>query len=238
MKHIPCELCATRNLGLFCQLTVADQAMCNQHKTTNIYRTGQVLFYEGNRPVGVYCIFSGKVKLYKTGAGGRLQIVRLAGQGDLLGYRSLIADETYLATAEVLEEATICFIDKSTFFELLSRNRTLSMAMMQKIARELGEAETHVVDVVQKSTRERLAGLLLTLKETYGQDGPQGAEIGIELSREEMAEMIGTTQETVIRILSEMKSNGVIDVDGRVITIRKASSLKSLLSDSNGSNRS
>lgn len=229
MKHIPCELCAIRSLGLFCQLSVADQATCDQHKTTNIYRSGQVLFYEGNRPEGVYCVFSGKIKLYKTGTGGRLQIVRLAGQGDLLGYRSLIADETYLATAEVLEEATVCFIDKSTFFELLGRNRNLSMAMMQKIARELGLAETQVVDVVQKSTRERVAGLLLTLKEAYGKNGPQGVELGIELSREEMAEMIGTTQETVIRILSELRTSGIIEVNGRVITIRQDDALKSIL---------
>lgn len=219
MKQIPCQVCTSRSLGLFCQLSEQDQEMCNKHKTTNLYKSGQILFYEGNRPFGVYCVFSGKVKLYKTGFNGRLQIVRLAGVGDLLGYRSMLSEEPYSATAEAMEDAMVCFIDRATFFELMRRNTKLAMEMMKKLCRELKSAEDHVLDVAQKSTRERLAGLLLTLKETYGKPCADGTEIGIELSREEMAEMIGTTQETVIRLLSDFKDKGVLLIDGRHIVI-------------------
>lgn len=229
MKQIPCEICAMRSMGLFCHLSPADQGLCNQHKTVNVYKQGQILFYEGNHPLGVYCMFAGKIKLYKTGAGGRLQIVRLSEQGDLLGYRALLANEAYSATAEVLEEAIVCFVEKSTFFQILGQNSALSMAMMKKIAQELGQAENHIVDVAQKSTRERLAGLLMTLNEAYGKPCDGGTEIGIALSREDMAEMIGTTQETVIRLLSEFRTDGIIDVNGRAITLRQINLLKAMI---------
>jgi CRP-like cAMP-binding protein len=206
-------------MGLFCQLSEQDQETCNKHKTTNLYKAGQILFYEGNRAFGIYCVFSGKIKLYKTGFNGRLQIVRLAGTGDLLGYRSLLADEPYAATAEAMEDAMVCFVDRGTFFEMMRQNGKLAMEMMKKLCRELRSAEDHVLDVAQKSTRERLASLLLTLKETYGKPCSDGTEIGISLSREEMAEMIGTTQETVIRLLSDFKEKGVLMIDGRHIII-------------------
>jgi len=176
-------------------------------------------------------VFSGKLKLYKTGVNGRLQIVRLASAGDLLGYRSLISDEPYSATAEVIDEAMVCFIDKTTFFDVLRRNPQLALEMMKKLCRELREAEDHVMDVAQKSTRERMAALLLTLKEAYGSPILGGGfSLGIELSREEMAEMIGTTQETVIRLLSELRSQGVVEIVGRSITILKEKNLQSLIS--------
>src|SRR3989338_5009082 len=90
-----CQTCNSRLLGVLCDLNGQGVQECNEHKTANIYKKGQVIFYEGNQAFGLYCVFSGRVKLYKTGTDGRLQIVRIAGAGDLLGYRSLFSDEPY-----------------------------------------------------------------------------------------------------------------------------------------------
>lgn len=218
MHPLDCTHCASRLTGFFGDLTDSGVAQCNQH-TTNTYKAGQVLFYEGNRAFGIYCIYSGRVKLYKTGHGGRLQIVRLAGPGDLIGYRSLFAEESYSATAEAMEDAAVCFLEKSVFLPLLSKEPGLAMKMIRKLSGELRYAEDRMTDIAQKPVKERLAELLLLLKETYGKANNGGVEIGLSLSREEMAEMIGTTQETIIRLLSEFKARGFLQIDGRQIVI-------------------
>lgn len=214
-----CQTCTSRLLGVMCDLKGEGIQECDQHKTTNHYKKGQVIFYEGNQAYGLYCVFSGRVKIYKTGVDGRQQIVRIAGPGDLLGYRSLFADEPYHATAEALEEATICCIDKNAFFPVLARNPNLALNIIKKLSHELRAAEDLATSIAHRSVRERMAELLLMLKETYGKPGKKGILIGLHLSREELAEMIGITQETAIRLLSEFKSDGMIEVKERDITI-------------------
>ncbi len=220
-----CEACESRLLGVFCNLEGPALEEFNRNKTTNHYKKGQVIFYEGNQAFGVYCILSGRVKLYKTGVDGRQQIVRIAGPGDLLGYRSLFAGEPYHATAESLEEAVICFVDNNTFFPMLAANPKLTVSILKKLSKELRVAEDLATSIAQRSVRERMAELLLMLKQTYGKPTKRGIQIDLELSREEMAEMIGITQETAIRLLSEFKKDGMIDVRERAITILNTKAL-------------
>ena len=221
LARLDCKNCSSRVLGVLCNLDDKGVTECNEHKTTNAYKKGKVVFYEGNQAYGLYCVFSGRIKLYKTGVDGKQQIVRIAGPGDLLGYRSLFAQEPYHATAEALEEATICCIDKNAFFPVLAKNPTLAINIIKKLSKELRAAEDLATSIAQRSVRERMAELLLMLKETYGKPGKKGVRINLELSREEMAEMIGITQETAIRLLSEFKQDGLIDVQDRSITILK-----------------
>ncbi len=156
---------------------------------------------------------------------GRQQILRIAGPGDILGYRSLFADEPYHATAEVLEAAEICCIDKNAFFSVLSTNPSLSLSIIKKIAIELRNAETLATSIAQRPVRERMAELLLTLKQSYGRPVKKGVVIDLKLSREEMAEMIGVTQETAIRLLSDFRKEGMIEVREREITVVNTPSL-------------
>lgn len=222
---LDCQRCSSRLLGVLCNLDTKGIEECSQHKTTNQYKKGQVIFYEGNQAYGIYCVFAGRVKLYKTGVDGKQQIVRIAGPGDLLGYRSLFAGEPYHATGEALEEATICCIDKDAFFPMLSKNPQLSLGIIKKLAKELREAEDMATSIAHRSVRERMAELLLLLKETYGKEGKKGICIDLHLSREEMGEMIGITQETAIRLLSEFKKDGLIEVQDREITILNPNAL-------------
>ncbi|MDO8519157.1 MAG: Crp/Fnr family transcriptional regulator [Deltaproteobacteria bacterium] len=198
---------------------------CDRHKTTNTYKKGQVIFYEGNQAYGLYCIYAGRIKLFKTGVDGKQQIVRIAGPGDLLGYRSLFADEPYHATAEALEDAMICCIDRNSFFPVLAKNPALSLNIIKKLSKELRLAEDLATSIAQRSVRERMAELLLMLKETYGKPSKAGVRINLSLSREEMAEMIGITQETAIRLLSEFRQDGLISVHDREIVILKIDKL-------------
>ena len=220
-----CITCESRSFGVFCALDESGLEEFNRNKTTNTYKKSQIIFYEGNNAFGLYCIYSGRVKLYKTGTDGRQQIVRIAGPGDIVGYRSLFVDEPYHATAEALEDAVICCLDKNSFFPVLAKHPELALTIIKKLAAELRSAEDLATSIAQKSVRERMAELLLMLKETYGKPTKRGVLIDLELTREEMGEMIGMTQETAIRLLSEFKKDGFVDVQERSITILNSKAL-------------
>ena len=220
-----CQTCKVGLRSALCHLEEEGLKECDEHKTTHRYTKGQVIFYAGNRASGLYCIFSGCVKLFKSGVDGKEQTVQLLGPGELLGYRALLAAEPYSVTAEALEDAVICCVEKNSFFPLLLKNPELALDIIKKLSHELGMVEDLATSLATRSVRERMAELLLILKEAYGKPVAKGTHIELQLSREEMADMIGVTQETAIRLLSEFKKEGLIALAERDVTILNAATL-------------
>jgi len=190
----------------------------DEHKSCIPYKKGQIIFNEGNYPLGVYCINKGKVKLAHAGQDGKEQIVKLAKEGDVLGYRSMLSSERYNASAIALEDTQICFISKEVFFSLLRKNPTLSLEIIRMLALELRLTENRLTDIAQKPVRERMAEALLFLKETYGFER-DNATISVVLSREDIANLVGTATETAIRLLSEFKHDKIVVFVGKKIKI-------------------
>lgn len=217
--NIVCATCGSRKDSLFGNLCVENLESLSDGKSCVIYKKGQTLFYEGTRPMGLFCINSGKVKVYKMGSQGREQIVRLSSSGDFLGYRALLGEEFYSASATVLEDAAICFIPKSNFLELLRTNPAFFRSLTKSICHELGVMEEQMAMLAQKSVRERLATTLIMLKESYGIEGDESILIDIALSREDIANIVGTATETVIRLLSDFKSSNLIAFEGKKIRV-------------------
>lgn len=213
-----CEACRARLSNIFCSITDDEAHDMSIDKSSTYYKKGQLVFYEGNRPSGLYCINKGKIKLYQIGASGREQIVRLAKEGDVLGYRALISGEVYNASAAAIEDSLICFIPRKTFFDLLQVNSELSTRVMQLLSHDLKSAETRITGLAQKPVRERLAETLLMLQQFYGTE-KDGATINATLTREDMANIVGTATETAIRLLSEFKSEKLIDLEGKKIKV-------------------
>lgn len=178
-----------------------------------------MVFHEGGKPTGLYCINSGKIKIAKLGSDGKEQIVRLAKPGDLIGYRALMADSNYSASAVALEDAVICFIPRSQFLELISHNMEFTGGLMKLISNALGEAEERMVQMAYKPVRERLAEALLLLQKTYQEREEGGDPFTISISREDLASIVGTAKETTIRLLSDFKEEGLITAKGSSITI-------------------
>jgi CRP/FNR family transcriptional regulator len=147
-----------------------------------------------------------------------MQIVRMKKGGDLLGYRALFCGEKYNATAVAIEDTNLFFIPKDTVFEVLKVNHRLSMDMLKLLAHDLRAAENHLTELAQKPVRERLAKALLYLRETYGLEADQ-TTINVQLSREEIADLVGTATETAIRLLSEFRQEGIIELIGKKIGI-------------------
>lgn len=222
---IHCNSCKTRGQSIFCDLNEDFVEELNKIKVTNIYKPHQMVFYERNIPMGLYCVSKGKVKLYKTDIEGHQQILRLAGPGDVLGYRALLAGELYSASAQTIEEAELCFMEKRFFFKILESSPRIAFHVMELLSKNLRDAEEQVTNIVHKNIRERLAELFLVFRGKYGERVEKGTLLNIQLTREELAELVGTTQESVIRLISEFKKDGYIAVDGRAITLLNLNAL-------------
>ncbi len=215
-----CQHCPSQGKGVFCDLESSELDELSQHKVTNTYKKGQTLFVQGNHPFGLYCINSGNIKVTKTGADGKETIVRVAQGGDILGHRSLFTSDFYTATATALEETKVCFIDKKYILKVIEENPSVSLHVINKLSRDMGSAENRLSSLHQKNVRERLAELLLLLEQTHGEDIEEGRRLNIKLTREEMATMIGTANETLIRFISEFKDEGLIEQQGKIIILK------------------
>lgn len=181
------------------------------------FHKGEIAFDENENPNGVYFIEKGTMKLSKMGAYGKEQILRFIKDGDLVGYRSVLIGETFKAKAEAMTDVQATFVPKDIFLHLLEIDPKLSFAMLQKFAYELGESSNTITFLAQKTVRERLAEVLLLLEQKLGTD-PEGY-IKISLTREEIANLIGTATESAIRLISEFKQDHLIETEGRNIKI-------------------
>jgi len=222
-----CETCKSRLNSIFSVLSREDIEMLSLQKHCNYYMKGQTIFTEGSHPLGLFCINSGKVKISQSGFEGKEQIIRLAKDGDIIGYRALIGGENYSATATVIDDSKICLIPKNVFFGFLQSNVEITQRIMKLLAIDLREAENKITVLAQKPVIERLAEVLLMLKEYYGYEEDDSA-LNISITREEIANIVGTATETAIRILSDLKKEGIIDLEGKTIRILKNDSLVKL----------
>lgn len=213
-----CAHCGAREKSIFCNLDPENVALFNEVKSCVVYKKGQLLFSEGGYPLGVFCVNAGKIKLSRTGQDGKEQIVRLGKEGDVLGYRALLSGERYGASAVTLDDTTVCFVPRDAFFEAVKKSPGLSLEIIKALSVELGRAEQTITDLAQKPVRERLAEGLLFLKETYGFE-EDGATLAVVLSREDLANLVGTATETVIRLLSELKHDKIVASEGKKIRI-------------------
>lgn len=223
-----CSSCPSNEKGIFCSMDSEELMALSEHKVENTYKKGQTLFVEGNPPYGIYCVSHGNIKVTKMGENGKESIIRIATDGDVLGHRSLFTEHHYSATATALEDTHVCFIDKKYILKLVKDNPSVSVNLIGKLARDLGASENKVASFSQKNVREKLAELILLLKESHGQVENDRTKLCIKLTREEMASLIGTATETLIRVLSEFKEEGLIEQDGKTLFVKNESDLVNL----------
>jgi len=214
-----CQTCPSRGDSVFCDLVGEELAQLDAHKISNNYKKGQTLFFQGNPPFGIFCVNQGKIKISHTGQDGKESILRIASDGDILGHRSLFSEQYYSATATALEDCTVCFIDKKFILKEIEQCPSVAVNIISQLSKEVGVANDRIVAMSQKNVRERLAELLLVLKETFGKKVDGKWHLDIKLSREEMASMIGVANETLIRFISELKDEGFIEQKGKTIII-------------------
>ena len=147
---IDCANCKKRFTSVFCKVENDTMEQINEEKICTPYKKGQIIFHEGSRPLGIYCVNRGKIKLVKLGEDGKEQILRLIKPGDLMGYRALLSGDKYSASAVVLEEAGICFIPKELFMGVLQKDGVLSMEIMKLLSDDLRKAEVSITHFAKK----------------------------------------------------------------------------------------
>jgi CRP-like cAMP-binding protein len=216
--NIPlCGRCALETDSIFRHLSAEEVEMINFHKEFRQFRRGDILYQEGNRISGFYCINNGIIKVYKTGFDGKEQIIRFAKAGEIIAYRSVLSNEVACTSAEVIEDCKVCFIPSEILTSLIKTNPAFALELMKLACHELGEANSFITDIAQKTVRERLAEILLLLVHDFGLDDQNSLKIS--LTREELANIVGTATESVIRLLSEFKSDKLVELNGRKIKI-------------------
>ncbi|RKS13788.1 Crp/Fnr family transcriptional regulator [Flavobacterium sp. 120] len=221
-----CEQCIVREFSSLKALTKEELLKLSDCKTSHIIKKGEVIFEEGENVNGIYCIKDGVCKLTKLSANGKDHIVKLVTKGELLGQRSMISDEPVNLSAVALEDMQVCFIPKSEVMGYFDKNNQFSMNVMKTICGDLKEADGHMVNLAQKTVKERLAETLLYLHNTFGKN--EDNSLKIQLSRDELASIIGTATESCIRLLSDFNKLGLIELNGKKITLKDINKLKKL----------
>ncbi len=221
-----CDKCVIRDLNSLHTIPSEELSNINNNKKTIHFKKGESIFSEGNTLKGIYCLRNGKCKLSKLAPNGKEQIVRFIKRGELVGHRSVISNTIAHLTVTALEDMDVCFIPKQDVIDLFKKNSDFSMEVTKSICDDLDEANTAIANLAQKNVRERLAESLLFFERIFGVDSE--GFISVTLTREEIANAIGTATESTIRLLSEFKKEGHIILQGKRIKLEDKIKLQHL----------
>lgn len=191
------------------------------------FKKNQIIYAEGEAPEYLWCLLKGKVKKYKEGVGGRVQILRLIRPVQYFGYRAYFAQEPYVSTAGAFEASTLGSVPMQLVMELIRENNNLALFFIKELSRNLGGSDTKIVNLTQKHIRGRLAEALIVLKENYGYED-DNSTLKIYMSREDLANLSNMTTSNAIRTLSGFVNEKIIAVDGRRICILNESMLRKI----------
>ncbi|WP_224487956.1 Crp/Fnr family transcriptional regulator [Robertkochia flava] len=212
-----CEHCIVRQFSSLNALNKSELIRISECKESVIIKKGEVIFEEGQHLDGIYCIRSGICKLTKLSDNGRQQIIKFVKSGDLLGQRTVISNDTVNLSAIAIQDMEVCFIPKNEIQDAFQNNQRFSGEVIKVLCNDLREADNTIVSMAQKPVKERLAYYLLHLLEDFGVD--EEGFLAVQLSREEIAGMVGTATESLIRMLSDYSKKGLIETKGKRIKI-------------------
>lgn len=193
------------------------------------YKKGELLFEEGKEVTGMFFITQGLVKVHKQWGEEKELIIRIAGNGDIVGHRGLGNDTIYPVSATALETTDVCYVPLDFFMSTLKTNSELLLELMLFFAAELKESENRMRNLAHMTVKGRVANALLTLQKKFG-TSPDGA-LSIQLSRQDFASYTGSTYETFFRVMNELTEEGMVRVEGKRILLVNAERLRGLVGD-------
>ena len=183
-----------------------------------IYDKHELIYEENQQPSHIFVLIKGKVKVYKSGASGRSQIIRFIKPTGLFGFRAAFSGEDYTTSASAFEESTLCLIPVEVIKRIICQNTKVAVLFIKTLASMLGDADLLTVNLTQKHVRARVADSLLAMKEKYGVED-DGMTLCLNTSREDLANTSGMTTNNAIRTLSAFASEKVVELDGKKIKI-------------------
>jgi len=193
-----------------------------ENKKVNTYKKKKSIYLEGNYPNGIYYLNSGKVKLFKTHEHGKELIISLLKEDDFFGYSSLLEGQEYHESAQTLEDSEITFIPKEDFFSFIYNNADVAKKFLHILTRNVTEQQEQLIKLAYSSVRKRVAEALLLLEDRFKKDPSQQQPFSIAISREDLANIVGTATESLIRTLSDFKEEKLIDIkEGKIFIINE-----------------
>ena len=222
-----CESCIVRKFNALRAMSKEELKNVSDSKEIKMIKKGEPIFEEGEKLNGVFCVRNGVTKLSKLSANGKDQIVKLASKGEMLGQRSVISEEFSNLSAVALSDMEICFIPKENILSSLRQNPNFTVEILRHMAHDLKEADDVIVNMSQKSVKQRMAEAFLYLQTNYGED--EDGYLILTMSREDIANVVGTATESAIRIISEFKKKGWLKVAGKRIGILNLKALENLI---------
>ena len=218
--QLSCFECQKRERSAWCGLTEGELGLLNRRKQCSEYRSGQVVFRQGDPFRGVFVVEQGTLAVRKYDALGNAILLKLVHQGDTLGYRDFLANQDYTTGADALTESRLCLIATDAVRELLQRNPALGLGFIHRMAEDLESAEQGLLRASALPIRARLAHLLLTLKDRYGAVDDSGVlRLDLPLARQDMAALLGVRPETITRTMHALEEDGVVTFAGRAAAI-------------------
>jgi len=188
--------------------------------TTQVYNKGEIIFREGAFATGIFFMQEGKAKKYKVDKDGKEQIIYVVNTGEIMGYHALLAEERYPDSAAALENSEIAFIPKEDFFEVLQKSKILPQRLLKTLSHEYFVLANSIALFAQRSVRERFAIQLVLMREKYKENFTPGMAVEINMSREDLASLVGTARENILRILKDFKEEGILETRGRKVIIK------------------
>jgi len=228
--HDHCTDCSVRASRPFCDMAPDALAGLEAVKFTGVYPKGSLLFVEGEEPRGVFILCSGRVKLTTTSSEGRTLIVKVTKPGEILGASATILGRPYEVSAETLEPAQVNFVRREDFLQLLSSHAEVCMHAAEQLSEKYASAQREIRTLgLSQTTSEKLAKLILDWCDG-GETTAIGTRLQVLLTHEEIAQMIGTTRETVTRLLSDFKRKKLIQVKGASLFVLAKEQMQAMVS--------
>jgi len=198
-----------------------------ENSAVNFYKKKQLIYGEGNHPVRLFQIQKGKVKTFKSNDDGKELTVGLFGEGDYVGFTAILEGTVYKETAEAIEDTSMAIIAREDFEKLLNSNKEVAQLFIHLLAQSVTEREKQLVGIAYNSLRKRVAEALVLLQKKYTNEGAE--KFSMHISREDLAHIAGTATESIIRTLSDFKSEKLIDIKEGSIIILDQKKLAALL---------
>ena len=228
--HNTCTECTVRAERLFCNMAASAIAAVDAIKFTGVYPKGSLLFVEGEMPRGIFILCSGRAKLTTSSTEGKTLIVKIAEPGEVLGASATILGKPYEVSAETIEPAQLNFLKRDDFLKLLGTNVEVCMHTAQQLSEKYHAAQREIRSLgLSQTTSEKLAKLLLDWCARGGEETAKGVRLKVLLTHEEIAQMIGTTRETVTRLLSDFKRRKIIEMKGSSVFVLEKNSLETMV---------
>jgi CRP/FNR family cyclic AMP-dependent transcriptional regulator len=224
-----CLTCPVREEHLFCNLSMSALQQLNDIKSTAVYPKSAVLFIEGQQPRGVFVLCTGKVKLSTSSSEGKTLITKISSAGDVLGLNAAVSNHPYEVTAEMIQPGQANFIPRDALLDFLKEHGEVALRVAEQLSLNYYTAYEEIRTLgLTSSPGEKFAKLLLSWYPEKGQANVQ-AQIKLTLTHEEIAEMIGTTRETVSRLFSDFKKKQLLQVKGSTLVLRNKGALEKMV---------